>query len=72
MLANVLKTDSAIRTSIRIIEIFVKLRESLTTNKDIIEKLRKLEAKALDHDEDLKTIFEYLTSTFGCSIENRI
>src|SRR5690349_15262480 len=35
MLANVLKSDQAITMSIRIIEIFVKLREVLLTNKDI-------------------------------------
>lgn len=37
MLANILKSERAVAMSIRIIEIFVKLREVLLTHKDIIE-----------------------------------
>jgi len=35
MLANVLKGDRAIKMSIRIIEIFVKLRELIILHKDV-------------------------------------
>lgn len=48
MLANVLKTDQAITMSIRIIEIFVKLREVLLTHKDILLKLEELEKERSD------------------------
>ncbi len=60
MLANVLKSEQAITMSIRIIEIFVKLRETLLTNKDILLKLEQLERKAVQHDGDIKLIFKYL------------
>jgi phage regulator Rha-like protein len=60
MLANVLKSEQAITMSIRIIEIFVKLREVLLTHKDILLKLEKLERKAVQHDGDIKLIFKYL------------
>jgi hypothetical protein len=60
MLANVLKSESAITMSIRIIEIFVKLREVLLTHKDILLKLEQLEKKAVRQDGDIKLIFEYL------------
>jgi len=60
MLANVLKSEQAIIMSIRIIEIFVKLREVLLTNKDILLKLEHLERKAVKHDDDIKLIFDYL------------
>ena len=40
MLANVLKSDRAIKVSIRIIEIFVQLREMLFTHKDILQSWR--------------------------------
>lgn len=60
MLANVLKSNQAITMSIRIIEIFVKLRETLLTHKDVLLKLEKLERKAVGHDGDLKLIFKYL------------
>ena len=59
MLANVLKSEQAITMSIRIIEIFVRLREVLLTHKDILLKLEKLERKAGQHDSDIKLIFKY-------------
>jgi phage regulator Rha-like protein len=60
MLANVLKSDRAIKVSIRIIEIFVQLREMLFTQKDILQKLENIERKYTDHDQKITVIFEYL------------
>lgn len=60
MLANVLKSEQAITMSIRIIEIFVKLREALLTHKDILLKLEQLERRAVKQDGDIKLIFKYL------------
>ena len=60
MLANVLKSEQAIAMSIRIIEIFIRLREAVLTNKDILLNLEKLERKAVQHDGDIKVIFKYL------------
>ena len=60
MLANVLKSEQAIKMSIRIIEIFVKLREVLFTHKDLLLKLEQLEKKVVCHDREIKLIFDYL------------
>lgn len=60
MLANVLKSEQAITMSIRIIEIFVKLRETLLTHKEILLKLEQLERKAIEQDSEIRLIFEYL------------
>jgi phage regulator Rha-like protein len=60
MLANVLKSEQAITMSIRIIEIFVKLREVLLTHKDILLKIEQLERKTVQYDGDIKLIFKYL------------
>jgi hypothetical protein len=60
MLANVLKSARAMKMSIRIIEVFVKVREMLLTHKDILLKLEKIEQKLLGHDESILHIFEYL------------
>jgi len=46
--------------SIRIIEIFVRLRERVLTHKDILLKLEQIERKAVKQDDDIKLIFEYL------------
>jgi phage regulator Rha-like protein len=60
MLANVLKSDRAIQVSLRLIEIFVKMREMLSAHKDILLKLEQLEKKAAAHDEDIQMIFKAL------------
>ena len=60
MLANVLRSERAIQVSIRIIEIFVKIREMLLTHKDILLQLEKMEKKLTRHDDDIALIFEYL------------
>jgi len=60
MLANVLKSDRAIKMSIRIIEVFVKIREILLTHKDILLRLEKIEQTITEHDSNILIIFEYL------------
>lgn len=60
MLANVLRSERAIEVSLRIIEIFVKMREMLSTHKDILLKLEQLERKVTAHDEGIQAIFEAL------------
>jgi len=60
MLANVIKSERAIKVSIRIIEIFVKLREMLLAYKDVLRKLEEIERKYTDHDQKIMLIFEYL------------
>lgn len=60
MLANVLKSELAVTMSIRIIEIFVKLREALLSHKDILLKLEMLESKSMRQDDEIKLIFKYL------------
>jgi hypothetical protein len=60
MLANVLKSERAIAMSVRIIELFVKLREVLLTHKDILLKVEQMEKKLMRQDGDTKLIFKYL------------
>ena len=60
MLSNILKSERALAMSIRIIEIFVKLREALISHKDILLKVERLERKVVSNDADIKLIFEYL------------
>ena len=60
MLSNVLKSRRAIEMSIKIIDVFVKLREMLLTHKDILLKLEQLERNVTGHDKNIQLIFEYL------------
>ena len=57
MLSNVLKSSRAIGVSIRIIDVFVKLREMLLTHKDILLKLEQLERQVIQNSEEIQTIF---------------
>jgi len=59
-LSNVIKSKQATKISIKIIEIFVKMRSILLENKDILLKLERVEHKLNNHDEDINVIFKYL------------
>lgn len=60
MLAAILRSDKAMQASIRIIEIFVKMREMLMTDKDILARMQKAEKMLTVQNEDIQQIFEYL------------
>jgi len=62
MLANVLRSEHAMKLSVRIIEIFIKMRELLSTHKDILLKLEKLENNVDKHGNDIQLIFKYIKS----------
>ena len=60
MLSNVLKSSSAIEMSIKIIDVFVKLREMLLTHKDILLKLEQFEKQVVQNNDDIQMIFTTL------------
>ena len=53
MLSSVLRSKRAIAVNIAIMRTFVKIREYLSSNKEILSKLEQ-------HDRQIKTIFEVL------------
>ncbi len=55
MLASVLKSEQAIQASIAIIRVFVRLRELISTHKDLATKLEQLEST---YDEQFRIVFE--------------
>lgn len=71
MLASVLKSKQALEVSISVIEIFVNMREMLSTNKDILLQIQKIEKKITAHDEDIRLIFEALKQLLAPSKEPR-
>jgi hypothetical protein len=58
MLSSVLKSKRAIYVNIAIMRAFVKLREILSTHKELAYKLNELERKIEKHDAEIQTIFE--------------
>lgn len=55
MLANVLNTPTAVETSVLIVRAFVKLRELLSSNKELERKILDLESK---YDKQFELIFK--------------
>ncbi|MES2329698.1 MAG: ORF6N domain-containing protein [Bacteroidota bacterium] len=60
MLSSILNSDLAIKVNIQIIRIFTRMREMLSTHKDILLKLEEIEKKVNSHDQEIQVIFEYL------------
>lgn len=58
MLSSVLNSPRAIQMNIAIVRAFVKLREILSTHKELALKLKQLEMKIEKHDEEIHAIFE--------------
>lgn len=59
MLANVLKSERAVQVSIKIIELFVKLREVLVTNTELRLEMEKIKKKVDNQDKNIEIVFRY-------------
>ena len=55
MLSSVLNSKKAVQVNIQIMRAFVKLREMITTNKDLAKKLEELEMK---YDSQFRVVFD--------------
>ncbi|MBI4847089.1 MAG: ORF6N domain-containing protein [Nitrospirae bacterium] len=58
MLSSVLNSERAIQVNIAIMRAFVKLKEMLSTNKELAHNLAQLERKIEKHDGEIKLIFD--------------
>ncbi|MGI9115227.1 MAG: DNA-binding protein [Chthoniobacterales bacterium] len=57
MLASVLSSDVAIDVSVRVVRAFVKLREMVSSNVQLVTKLADLERRLDSHDEAIAQLF---------------
>ncbi len=60
MLSSVLNSDTAVDVNIQIIRVFTKMKQLLYDNKDLWNKIEKIEQHLVKHDEEIKIVFEYL------------
>ena len=67
MLASVLNTAQAIFASLQVVRVFVKIREIVSTNQELSEKLTTLESK---YDSQFKEVFEALRQLMSVSIQD--
>ena len=68
MLASVLNSPQAIAASIKVVKVFVRLREILSTHKELAKKIEELEQK---YDSKFTDVFSALKELMGNHIENR-
>jgi phage regulator Rha-like protein len=59
-LANVLTGDRATQMSIRIIEVFVQMREALTDNLSLKLDIEDIKKKLTNHSKNIELVFNYL------------
>ncbi|ENA1815087.1 ORF6N domain-containing protein [Flavobacterium psychrophilum] len=59
-LANVVKSERATQMSIKIIEIFVSLREFLSDNLNVKLEIEEIKKKLTNHDKNIELVFSYL------------
>lgn len=59
-LSNVVKSERATQMSIKIIEIFVSLREFLTDNLSAKLDIEEIKKKLVNHDKNIELVFTYL------------
>ncbi len=60
MAANVLNSAEAVKMSVHIVRAFIKQRELIASQAEILKKLAQMDAKLLKHDEALRMIWRDL------------
>jgi hypothetical protein len=58
MLSSVLNSERAVKVNIAIMRAFVKLRQTLETNRELAQKFSALEQRVGRHDEEISAILE--------------
>lgn len=62
MLSSVLRSDTAIKVSIKIINAFVEMRKFIANNAGLFQRLEKVEQKQIETDDKFEKIFSALES----------
>ena len=60
MLSSVLNSDRSIKVNIQVMRIYVRIREMMILNKDVVHQLENIQNKLTEHDNQIMVIFEYL------------
>ncbi len=60
MLTGILKSEIAVKASLKIVDTFINMRNFIRENKDIFKRLTTVEYKMLEYDENFEKIFNAL------------
>jgi hypothetical protein len=67
MLSAVLRSETAVQVSIRIMEAFVAMRKFIATNAEVFQRLGRVERKQLEVDKKFEQIFDAIESKEICA-----
>ncbi len=71
MLSSVLNSERAVKVNIAIMRAFVKLRETLETNRELARKFEELERRVGKHDNEIAAILEAIRQLMAPSKPSR-
>lgn len=71
MLSSVLNSERAIQVNIQIMRAFTKLREYLSTHKELAIKFRELETRIDKQDEKIQSILEAINSLLKVPVNRK-
>lgn len=60
MLSSVLNSERAIAVNIKIMRVYIQLKEMLLTHKDLLLKIEKIEKKLSNQNQNIELVFGYL------------
>jgi len=70
MAATVLNSERAIEMSIFVVRAFVRMREALAANQQIVAKLTELERRLENHDADIRELVEAIRGLMATPARN--
>ncbi len=71
MVANIIKSTSAVKMSIVIVRAFVKLREMMLSHKELQKKIEAMERRHDKHDEHFQIIFKTIKEMLNPPVEEK-
>lgn len=71
MLSSVLRSDRAVKVNIAIMRAFVKLRETLETNRELARKFAELEKHVGKHDAEIAAIIDAIRQLMAAAEKPR-
>jgi len=71
MLSGVLRSKRAAKVNIEIMRAFVRLRQLLSTHRELAQKLAELEHRIGTHDEQIQMVFEAIRQLMATPEPNK-
>lgn len=71
MLSSVLRSQRAVKVNIAIMRAFVKLRQTLETNRELARRFEELEKRVGEHDHEIAAILEAIRQLMAPSKRSR-